>query len=144
MIKVFGRFLALFSLIVGCFCFTVQPQAQAMDLSFVAHFDSPILAVEGKRRNVGDDKLATEYGSDKIDINNTAINFFTDLKGFYPTLAGKIIDNAPYEKVEDVLDIPGLSEKQIKRLQDNLDRFVATPPSSVYNEGDERYNPAIY
>jgi photosystem II PsbU protein len=140
--KVWGRFLALLSLIVTCFVFTGQPQAQAFDLSFIAHSNYNIIAVEGKRRNVGDDKLG-DIGN-KIDLNNSDILKFTKFKGFYPKLASIIIKNAPYEKVDDVLAIPGLTETQQKRLQANLDKFIVTPPAAVFLEGDERYNAGTY
>ncbi|MFW6357814.1 MAG: photosystem II complex extrinsic protein PsbU, partial [Chroococcales cyanobacterium] len=69
---------------------------------------------------------------------------FRQYRGFYPTLASKIIQNAPYENVEDVLDIPGLSERQKERLQANLDNFTVTPQSEVFVEGDDRFNPGVY
>lgn len=141
--KIWGRFLALLSLIVACFVFAGQPQAQALDLSFVTYQNYNVLAVETERRNIGDDKLATEYGK-RVDLNNSAIPEFRKFRGFYPTLASKIIQNAPYEKVEDVLNIPDLTERQKERLEANLDNFTVTPPASVFIEGGERYNPGTY
>ncbi len=93
--------------------------------------------------NPVDAKLTTEFGQ-KIDLNNSNIREFRELRGFYPNLASKIIVNSPYDEVEEVLDIPGLSEKQQKRLQSNLDKFVVTPPASELTEGDDRLNPGLY
>ncbi|MBJ7899530.1 MAG: photosystem II complex extrinsic protein PsbU [Cyanobacteria bacterium RI_101] len=93
--------------------------------------------------NAVDAKLATEYGQ-KIDLNNSDIRDFRALRGFYPNLASKIIKNAPYESVEEVLSIPGLSEGQKSRLQANLDNFVVTEVSSELTEGDDRINPGVY
>lgn len=93
--------------------------------------------------NAVDSMLTTDFGK-KIDLNNSDIRDFRDLRGFYPNLAGKIIKNAPYSKVEDVLDISGLSDTQQKRLQANLDSFTVTPPSKEFNEGDDRFNPGVY
>jgi photosystem II PsbU protein len=93
--------------------------------------------------NAVDAKLTTEYGQ-KIDLNNSDIRDFRALRGFYPNLASKIIKNAPYESVEDVLSIPGLSEGQKSRLQANLDSFVVTEVSSELTEGDDRINPGVY
>lgn len=93
--------------------------------------------------NAVDAKLTTEYGQ-KIDLNNSDIRDFRALRGFYPNLASKIIKNAPYEAVEDVLSIPGLSEGQKSRLQANLDNFVVTEVSSELTEGDDRINPGVY
>ncbi|NJK50566.1 photosystem II complex extrinsic protein PsbU [Candidatus Gracilibacteria bacterium] len=93
--------------------------------------------------NAVDSMLTTDFGK-KIDLNNSDIRDFRDLRGFYPNLAGKIIKNAPYDKVEEVLDISGLSETQKQRLQANLDSFTVTPPSKEFNEGDDRFNPGVY
>jgi photosystem II PsbU protein len=93
--------------------------------------------------NAVDTLLTTEFGK-KIDLNNSDIRDFRELRGFYPTLAGKIIKNSPYDKVEDVLDIPSLSESQKKRLQANLENFTVTPPSKEFNEGGDRINPGVY
>ncbi len=70
-----------------------------------------LLANAGGRdlRNTIDDKLATEYGN-KIDVNNTNIAAFRKFRGLYPTIAGKVVSNAPYDSVEDILEIPGLSD----------------------------------
>lgn len=100
-------------------------------------------AVAGSNLNPVDAKLTTEFGQ-AIDLNNSNIRAFRELRGFYPNLASKIIKNSPYDKVEDVLDIPGLSERQQQRLQANLDRFVVTPPASELIEGDDRLNPGVY
>ncbi len=93
--------------------------------------------------NPVDAKLTTEYGQ-KIDLNNEDVRGFRELRGFYPNLAAKIIKYSPYDSVEEVLDIPGLSEKQRQRLEANLDKFVVTPPSNELNEGGDRINPGLY
>lgn len=93
--------------------------------------------------NAADAKLTTEFGK-KIDLNNSSIRDFRQLRGFYPNLAGKIIKSAPYGKVEEVLDIPGLSEAQKDRLEANLDKFTVTETAKEFNEGDDRYNPGVY
>lgn len=106
-------------------------------------FSSPANAVISNRMNEADAKLATEYGQ-KIDLNNSHIREFRELRGFYPTLAGVIIKNAPYENVDDVLKIAGLTETQKERLQANLDKFTVTEPSKELIEGDDRINPGVY
>ena len=93
--------------------------------------------------NPVDSMLTTEFGQ-KIDLNNDHIRKFRELRGFYPTLASKIINNSPYESVEEVLDIPGLSDRQKQRLESNLDKFVVTPSSDELNEGGDRLNPGLY
>ncbi|MEB3225591.1 MAG: photosystem II complex extrinsic protein PsbU [Synechococcus sp.] len=128
-----------FVLMIGCAFFSVQPQAQALDLSnsFVS------AAVLGERINPADKVLNSEYGK-KIDLNNANVRLFREVRGFYPTLAQLIVKNGPYENVEDVLNIPGLSESQIAKLEANLDRFTVTPPSDVFLDGDERLNNGNY
>lgn len=93
--------------------------------------------------NPVDAKLTTEYGQ-KIDLNNEDVRGFRELRGFYPNLAAKIIKYAPYDSVEEVLDIPGLSERQRQRLEANLDKFVVTPPANELIEGGDRINPGLY
>ncbi|NET66381.1 MAG: photosystem II complex extrinsic protein PsbU [Moorea sp. SIO1G6] len=104
---------------------------------------STALIAQSSRSNAADAKLATEFG-EKIDLNNTHVRKFRHYRGFYPGLAGKIIQNAPYKSVEDVLNIPGLSDSQKKNLQAHLDDFTVTKTSEVYNAGDDRYNPGVY
>ncbi|MBR8831128.1 MAG: Photosystem II 12 kDa extrinsic protein [Chroococcopsis gigantea SAG 12.99] len=124
------RFLLIVTLAVGCFL-SGQPQAQAVN--------SASLAV----LNAADAKLTTEFGQ-KIDLNNSDIRDFRGLRGFYPNLAGKIIKNAPYDEVNDVLNITGLSSGQKERLQANIDKFTVTPPAKEFIEGDDRFNPGVY
>ena len=100
---------------------------------------APVLA----RVNTADAKRK-ELIRGKLDLNNSDVREFRRLRGFYPSLASKIIQNAPYESVEDVLDIPGLSSTQAERLQANLDEFVVTDIEASMNAGGDRYNPGLY
>lgn len=126
-------------LVIGAWGFSGVTSADAADLNIFTFQSSPILAA---RRNAADDKLGQIKG--KLDLNNSDVRDFRELRGFYPTLAGAIIKYAPYETIEDVLDIPGLSESQKKRLQANLDNFVVTDTSLVMNAGGDRINPGVY
>jgi photosystem II PsbU protein len=130
------RLLAVVALIIGSFWGKVP--AQALNLTSIALPSVPVAVL-----NAADAKLTTEFGA-KIDLNNSDIRDFRGLRGFYPNLAGKIIKNAPYEEVKDVLDIPGLSETQQERLQANLEKFTVTEPSKEFIEGDDRFNPGVY
>jgi photosystem II PsbU protein len=137
------RLLTVLCLVAGCMGWLGLPQnASAAGLSGVALAQQPLLA-EAPLRNVVDDKLNTEYGK-KIDLNNTNVRAFRKYRGLYPTLAGKIVQNAPYKKVEDVLDIPKLTERQKEVLQANLDKFTVTEVESALNEGDDRINNGLY
>ncbi len=135
--------LAVLTLVLGLWTFAGQTQARAVDLSDLTLQSSSVLAVDTQRRNPADEKLGSAYGQ-KVDLNNANVRMFRDYRGFYPTLARKIVDNAPYETVEDVLKIPGLSERQKARLQANLDKFTVTDPADVFVEGGDRYNPGVY
>lgn len=140
------RLLTVLSLLVGFMGWLgVSQPAIAANVSNFTWRSTPILAVESQAtlRNRADAKLATEFGK-KIDLNNTNVRAFQKYPGLYPTLAKKIIANAPYENVEDVLNIEGLSDRQKEILQANLDNFAVTDVESAFNEGDDRYNNGIY
>ncbi|MBL1210465.1 photosystem II complex extrinsic protein PsbU [Geminocystis sp. GBBB08] len=141
--KLWHRVVTLFSFMLFLCSLAFSQPAQALDFNSILQVNPRLVAVENSRRNVADDLLRTEFGQ-KIDVNNSDIRDFRELRGFYPKLASIIIQNAPYEQVEDVLLIPGLSDTQKERLQANLDNFTATPISEVFNEGDERYNAGVY
>ena len=94
-------------------------------------------------RNSVDDKMATAYGS-KIDVNNTNIAAFRKHRGLYPTIAGKVVSNAPYDTVEDILDIPNLREVEKDRLQQNMDIFTISAPDPALVEGADRFNNGVY
>jgi photosystem II PsbU protein len=87
----------------------------------------PVVAVGTQLPNVAEQRLCSDEGQ-KIDLNNANLIAFTDCPGFYPTLAKLIVQNGPYQKVEDVLKLPGLSERQKKMLEANLDHFTVTEP----------------
>ncbi|MBE9053140.1 photosystem II complex extrinsic protein PsbU [Nostocales cyanobacterium LEGE 11386] len=136
------RLLTVFSLLLGCWGWLGTTQiAQAANINSVTSLQVPVLAIA--RQNRADAKLGTEFGK-KIDLNNTNVRAFQQYPGLYPTLAKKIIKNAPYQKVEDVLDLPGLSDRQKQLLQANLDNFAVTEFETVFNAGDDRFNNGIY
>lgn len=80
--------------------------------------------------------------SSTIDLNNSNINAFKKVGGFYPTLGRIIIQNAPYRSLDDVLNIAGLSEMQQQKIKDNADKFVLNQPDNSLNR--ERYNNSLY
>ena len=139
--KRFARLLVVFSLCLTCFV-GVSQQAMAASLN-----GSMILAAapatEAVITNTADDKLGTEFGK-KIDLNNTNVRSFRKYPGLYPTIAKKVVDNAPYQTVEDVLNIPGLTEKQKESLNANLENFTLTSTDDTFTEGGDRYNNGYY
>lgn len=141
--KILARFLVVLSLLVACSGWLGNQNALAANLTSFVSPSSSILAAETPRTNRADEKLATEYGK-KLDLNNSSVRKFRVYPGLYPTLASLIIKNAPYEKVEDVLNIPGLTEAQKDLLKANLDNFTVTDVESVFIEGDNRLNNGLY
>lgn len=135
--KRFVGIVAALLLIVGAWGFAPTAPAGATGLYTIQ--PSALLA----RVNTSDAKRK-ELIKGKLDLNNSDVREFRRLRGFYPDLASKIIQNAPYNSVEDVLDIPGLSPSQAERLQANIDEFFVTDVEASMNAGGDRYNPGLY
>jgi photosystem II PsbU protein len=140
--KLLTQFLCLLSLVVGLnFGLTGFAPAYAFPSRITAAVDA--VTIPSLLSTIVDTKLGSEYGK-KLDLNNSNVQTFTDYKGLYPNLARIIVKNAPYETVEDVLEIPGLSDKQKETLRANLDNFTVTPVEPALVEGQDRINPGIY
>jgi photosystem II PsbU protein len=139
--KRFARLLVVLSLCLTCLA-GITPQAMAASLNSSMVFASSPSTGE-VITNTADTKLGTEFGK-KIDLNNTNVRSFRKYPGLYPALARKVVDNAPYKSVEDVLNIPGLSEKQKETLNANLDKFTLTAVDDTFTEGGDRYNNGYY
>jgi len=141
-VKTLVRLLTVFSLLLGSWGWLGTTQiATAANINSVAFGQIPVLAIS--RQNKADAKLGTAFGK-KLDLNNTNVRAFQQFPGMYPTLAKKIVTNAPYKNVEDVLELPGLSDRQKELLQANLDNFAVTELETVFNSGDDRFNNGIY
>ncbi|WP_309728202.1 photosystem II complex extrinsic protein PsbU [Chamaesiphon sp. OTE_75_metabat_556] len=139
--KRLARLLFVFSLCLTCLVGFAQPSMAASWNGSMLLADT---ATTGEAiRNSADSKLGTEFGK-KIDLNNTNVRAFRKYPGLYPALARKVVDNAPYKTVEDVLSIPGLSEKQKEMLTANIDKFTLTSTDDTFNEGGDRYNNGYY
>jgi photosystem II PsbU protein len=139
--KRFARLLVVFSLCLTCFV-GVSQQTMAASLNSSMILGAAPAAGE-VITNTADAKLSTEFGK-KIDLNNTNVRSFRKYAGLYPAIAKKVVDNAPYKTVEDVLNIPGLSEKQKETLTANLENFTLTTTDDTFNEGGDRYNNGYY
>lgn len=134
-----GLVVVLGMLLSSGFAWNVNP-ASALTFNSAA-WGAPVLAEE--IRNAVDDKLSTEYGS-KLDLNNANVQAFVKYRGMYPTIARKILLNAPYESVEEVLELPNLSERERDIIESNLDSFTVTPPDPALVEGADRFNNGVY
>jgi photosystem II PsbU protein len=86
-----------------------------------------MMAIESRSSNVIEQRLCSN-SSQKIDLNNANTIAFSDCPGFYPTLAKLIVINSPYQNVEDVLNLEGLSDRQREMLKANLDNFTVRDP----------------
>ncbi|KAI9132784.1 photosystem II complex extrinsic protein PsbU [Acaryochloris sp. CCMEE 5410] len=127
------RFAVLTLVLASCLGLTgwLQP-ANALDINLATTYRNPV-----------DAKLETDFGQ-KIDLNNTNVIAFSQYKGLYPTIAGKVVQNAPYSNVEEVLNIDGLTDVQKKMLQQHLGDFTITDPDPALVGGQDRYNPGAY
>ncbi|MEM6613709.1 MAG: photosystem II complex extrinsic protein PsbU [Cyanobacteria bacterium P01_C01_bin.72] len=139
--KRFIGIIATLLLIVSAWGFA--PAAQASEINLATGLLTAPPTTLLARINTADAKRS-ELVKDKLDLNNSDVREFRRLRGFYPSLASKIIQNAPYSSVEEVLDIPGLSPTQAERLQANIDEFVVTDVEASMNAGGDRYNPGLY
>ena len=140
------RFVGLFaalSLVFGSLTWLGLPQpAAAAGLNDVMFQSAPTVLADFAR-NTAEEKLTNPFGT-KVDINNSNVRAFTKFPGMYPNIAGKIVRNAPYDKVEDVFDIPGLSDREKEIIQMHIDRLVVTDPETSLVEGGDRFNNGIY
>jgi photosystem II PsbU protein len=131
--RLVGTMMALGLMLISCLSiFSFPQQAEAARSPLVAEF-----------RNSMDDKLATDFGK-KIDLNNTNVRAFAQYPGLYPTLARMILSNAPFENINDIFDMPDLTERQAEILKANLDKFTLSSPDSALVEGGDRFNNGIY
>ena len=136
----FFRRLGLLSLVLAS-CLTFLGWSQPVNAGSLKSLSVSTLAVT--YRNPVDAKLGTDYGQ-KLDLNNASVRVFTQYKGMYPTLAGKIVQNAPYSNVKDILEIPGLSDAEKQAINNNINSFTVTEPDVALTSGGDRYNDGSY
>ncbi len=70
----------------------------------------------------------------KIDVNNTILRNYRKLPGFYPTLARTLILNSPYDSLDELLEIEGLTEAQKELIRSNFVNLTL----GEYREGDSQ------
>lgn len=138
--RLVGVLTVLFGLLISSFFgFGVSQQAIAANFSSPVFGSAPVLAAE---LNAVDEKRV-ELG-DKIDLNNTNVRAFTRYPGMYPKIASMIIQNAPFDSVDDVYKMPGLTEKQKEILRKYEEILTVTTPDDALTEGGDRFNNGIY
>lgn len=122
MIQIKSLFRLIFISLIISFVWTssIQPGV-AYDLNFQTN-----LAIAAPS-TITPEKLCVDTGQ-KIDLNNANLMAFIDCPGFYPNLAQAIVQQGPYERVEDVLKISDISNQQKQLLEANLDFFTVSTP----------------
>lgn len=81
-------------------------------------------------------------GGDVIDVNNANVRVYQKLRGFYPGLAGLIVANGPYESVDELYKLPGLSPEQKAALDRSKNKLTALKPAPEYVI--DRFNNGLY
>lgn len=52
-----------------------------------------------------------------VDINRASLEELVSISGIGPSLAQGIIDHRPYEKVDDLVQVPGINEIKLESLK---------------------------
>jgi photosystem II PsbU protein len=78
------------------------------------------------------ENIAFLGGSEIVDVNNANVRAYLKMPGMYPTVAGKIASNGPYNSVGDLYNIPGLSGKEKEVIKKYESRFTAQKPAADY------------
>jgi competence protein ComEA len=58
-----------------------------------------------------------EPNETSVDINRASLLALTTIHGIGPGLAERIIDHRPYEKIEDLVRVPGINETKLLTLK---------------------------
>lgn len=58
----------------------------------------------------------TELSKPLIDINKAPLKDLTTIRGIGPSLAQAIIENRPYETVNDLIRVPGIKVSKLKSI----------------------------
>ena len=58
----------------------------------------------------------TELTNTLIDINRASLKDLTTIRGIGPSLAQAIIENRPYETIQDLVKVPGIKESKLSSL----------------------------
>lgn len=56
----------------------------------------------------------------KININTASSSELVELPGIGPAYAQRIIENRPYQSVEDLLKVPGIGPKTLEKIKDKI------------------------
>eukprot|EP01083_Nonionella_stella_P014717 41286_1 len=70
----------------------------------------------------------------RYDLNSATVGEYKQLRGMFPTVAGKIASNGPYETVADVYKIDNLTDRDVKMLKKYEKLFTVNPPGRAFKE----------
>ena len=58
-----------------------------------------------------------------ISLNTASQSQLESLPGIGPAYAQRIIENRPYQQIEDLLKIPGIGEKTFAKIKDKISLY---------------------
>jgi photosystem II PsbU protein len=70
----------------------------------------------------------------KIDLNSAFVGDYKELRGMFPTAAGKIASHGPFQSVKDIYNIPGLTANDIALFRKYEKEFTVHPPGRSFYE----------
>jgi hypothetical protein len=70
----------------------------------------------------------------RFDLNAAFVSDYKQLRGMFPTAAGKIASNGPYESVKDIYKIPNLTSHDIEMFHKYERQFTVNPPGRTFYE----------
>lgn len=59
----------------------------------------------------------------KININSASVSQLDSLSGIGPAYAQRIIDSRPFNKIEDIIKVPGIGEGTFEKIKDQISAF---------------------
>eukprot|EP00814_Leptocylindrus_danicus_P018003 CAMPEP_0116026214 /NCGR_PEP_ID=MMETSP0321-20121206/13669_1 /TAXON_ID=163516 /ORGANISM="Leptocylindrus danicus var. danicus, Strain B650" /LENGTH=156 /DNA_ID=CAMNT_0003498873 /DNA_START=50 /DNA_END=520 /DNA_ORIENTATION=- len=71
---------------------------------------------------------------DKIDVNSAFVGDYKRLQGMYPHAAGMIASHGPYEKLDDLYKIDGLTDNDKKMFRKYQAQLTVLPPTRTFRE----------
>ena len=70
----------------------------------------------------------------KIDVNNALVTDYKRLRGMYPHAAGLIASNGPYNSVNDLHKIVGVTDNDRALFDKYKGELIALPPGRQFYE----------
>ncbi|MFA7459441.1 MAG: ComEA family DNA-binding protein [Trueperaceae bacterium] len=61
--------------------------------------------------------LSSDTGSRRVSVNSAPADLLQSLPGVGPAIAQRIIENRPYSRIDDLLNVPGIGPRTLERLR---------------------------